>query len=184
MPHLTSFEALHKIEEICQSVLVADRLRITYQLGEIMQPKNVNKPAAPFVRQSSFRASARTFNPKTFNASLSGNDATFDISGVSTVSISISPLDARGNPSQATLTLDNFVSDDLTVLTISPDPSNTNGAIITFVGDGTASITATATATEPDGVTTEQIQGVGNITLTSNAAGVATSLAFTYGVPQ
>jgi hypothetical protein len=175
---MEALKAIQEIKEICQSVLVADRLKFTFHLGAVMQAK-------PVV-QTKQAVKPWGAPKKTFKASVSvstSNDADFDITGVTTVSVSVSPVDAAGNPSQATLSLENFVSDDDTVLTIVPDPSNPNGAIITFVGVGTASITATATATEPDGTTTEQIQGVGNVTLTESASGVAASLVFSYGTP-
>jgi hypothetical protein len=177
---MNPFQAVREIEKICRSVLVADRLRFTFTIGDFMQPK----PATPGAT-SRPPVPAKWGNPaKRFNASISSNDATFDITGVSTVSVSVSPVEADGSPSQATLSLDNFVSSDSTVLSVQPDPSNTNGAIIAFTAAGTATLTATATATEPDGTTTEQIQGVGAITLTESAPAVAASLAFTYGTPQ
>lgn len=142
-----------------------------------MQPK----PVSPAPKTAGWpKATIRKFN-----ASISSNDATFDITGVTSVGVTVSPLEADGTPSPATLSLDNFVSSDSTVLTVGPDPINLDAAVITFVGDGTATLTATATATEPDGTTTEQIQGVGTITLTStNPPSPAASLAFTYGTPQ
>lgn len=73
----------------------------------------------------------------------------------------ISPT-AKGNSSNATLSLITFGSSDESVFTVVPDPAVPNGCIITGVGNGTAldaTITATATATEADGKTTEQVQG-------------------------
>ena len=73
----------------------------------------------------------------------------------------ISPT-AQGNPSQATLSAIQFDCSDNTVVTVAPDPAVPNGCIITGVGTGTATaatISATCIATEPDGVTKEQITG-------------------------
>ncbi len=95
----------------------------------------------------------------------------------------ISPT-AKGNPSNATLSLITFGSSDPTVFTVVPDPAVPNGCIITGVGNGTATdakITATATATEADGKTTEQIQGSDDIScsLVTVATPPADAIVFT-----
>jgi hypothetical protein len=173
---MNAFKAIQAIEKICRSVLVADRLRLTFTiLGATMQAKK----AVPN-RTTQFRGAVPA---RRFNASLSGNDQTFDITGVTGVTVSGSPVDASGNASTAVLSLDNYVSSDTTVFTVVPDPANPIGALIQFVGDGTATLTETATATESDG-TTEQVQGVGTITLTSSApTPVAAAIDFTFGTP-
>lgn len=111
----------------------------------------------------------------------------------STVSVVGSPVtaqvDSAGNPipSKATLTATNYASSDPTVFTVAVDPNTPNGAIITSVGPGTATLTETATATEPDGKTTEQIQGVATIILTAAPPPPpppAASLVFTFGTPK
>ncbi len=149
-----------------------------------MQAKSVPQPGQRpgFRPAATFRGGA----PGKFRASFASatNDAAFDITGFSTVNVGVSPVDASGNASNATLSLDNFVSSDPTVLTVAPDPTDPNGAIITFVGDGVATLTATATATEADGVTTEQITGTATVTLTSSGSAVAAGLSFTWGSPQ
>jgi uncharacterized protein YjdB len=94
-----------------------------------------------------------------------------------------SPVDAQGNPSKATLSSVSYTSSDPTVFTVAPDPSVPNGAIITGVAAGTATLTEIATATEPDGKTTEQIQGVATIVL-SAAPAVAAGIVFTFGTPS
>ena len=99
-----------------------------------------------------------------------------------------SPVQADGvTPSQATLSNTNYTSSDPTVFTVSPDPATPNGAIIQSVGVGSATLTETATATEPDGKTTEQIQGTATIVVTAAPPPPpppAASLVFTFGTPQ
>jgi len=75
----------------------------------------------------------------------------------------------KGNPSQATLSSIVFSSLDPTVFSVAPDPAVPNGCIITGVGSGTAlsaGISATCTATEPDGTTTETISGSDTVSCT------------------
>ena len=97
-----------------------------------------------------------------------------------------SPVNAAGGASSATLSGTSYTSSDPTVFTVTADPNTPNGAIITSVGAGTATLTETATATEPDGTTTEQIQGVATIVVTTAPPPpppVAASLVFTFGTP-
>jgi hypothetical protein len=79
------------------------------------------------------------------------------------------------------------------VFTVAPDPNNANGGIVTaltpVVTPDAATITATATATEPDGVTIETISGVDTVTVIAVAPPpppppVAASLAFIWGTPS
>jgi len=99
--------------------------------------------------------------------------------------IANSALNASGGPSPATISGQSYSSSDSTVFTVVPDPSTPGGAILTGVAIGTATLTVNATATEPDGVTTEQIQGVVTIVLTSVAPPPlpAASLVVTFGTP-
>jgi hypothetical protein len=102
-----------------------------------------------------------------------------------TVSVIGSPVDANGNPSAAVLSNPNYVSSDPTVFTVAPDPATPNGAIITAVGVGSATLTETATATEASGAT-ESIQGVATITVGAAPPpppAPAASLVFTFGTP-
>jgi len=103
------------------------------------------------------------------------------------VSVVGSPVDISGNPSKATLSAVAFTSSDSTIFTVAPDPSVPGGAIIKGVGAGTATLTETAIATEPDGTTTEKIQGVATIVLTAAPPPpppVAASIVFTFGTAQ
>lgn len=109
-----------------------------------------------------------------------------------TVKFTVSPFDAHGNPSQATLSGLSFTSSDLTVFTVVPDPAVVNGGIVTALTPATlpdaAAITAQATATEPDGKTTETITGTDTVTVVSATPPpppppVAASLSFTWGTP-
>lgn len=110
----------------------------------------------------------------------------------STVTVIGSPVTADGTtPSRATLSSVVYTSSDSTVFTVAPDPNVPNGAIITAVANppaGTtvsATLTETATATEPDGTTTESITGVATIILSAPPVvpPVAAALVFTFGVP-
>ena len=111
---------------------------------------------------------------------------TFTMLPTQSVSVIGNPVDANNNPSLATLSGISYSSSDSTVFTVSADPNTTNGAIITGVGPGTATLTETATATEPGGIITEQIQGTATIVLTSTTppVGVAASLTFTFGTAK
>lgn len=97
-----------------------------------------------------------------------------------------SPLDTNGNPSRATLSGTVYTSSDPSVFTVAADPATPGGAIMLGVGAGTATLTETALATEPDGTTTETVQGVATIVITSAPPPpppVAASLTFTFGTP-
>lgn len=153
----------------------AVRLRFTFSIGEKMQPKDV---VLSHINPPSFRI------PSPSKSAISTDDVTFNISSVTTVSVIGSPIDSDGNPSLASLSLTNYASSDPNVFTVTPDPATPNGAVMTFVGAGTATLTETVTATEPDGTTTEQIQGVATIVLTVIATGVAASIVFSFGIPQ
>lgn len=77
----------------------------------------------------------------------------------------VSPVQADGPPSLAKLSNISFISSDPTVFTVAPDSTNPATAVITGVGAGTAILTSEATATEPDGVTTEDITGALTVVL-------------------
>ena len=110
------------------------------------------------------------------------------VMGQTPFSVIGSPVLADGvTPSLATLSSTSYTSSDPTVFTVAPSTSVPNGAVITVVGPGSATLTETATATEPDGKTTEQIQGVATIVV--NAAPPpppppAASLVLTFGLPS
>jgi hypothetical protein len=109
-----------------------------------------------------------------------------------TVTFSVSPLNAQGGPSSATLSNLIFTSSDPTVFTVASDPNNALGGIVTAltpaVTPDAAALTATALATEPDGVTTESISGTDTVTVVTvppppPPPPVAASLAITWGTP-
>lgn len=114
-------------------------------------------------------------------ASLASPDVTFNIGGFKTVSVVGVPVDANGDDSGASLSLANFTSSDPTVLTVAPDPNTPNGAIISFVADGTATLSESATPSDGPTVT---VQGSVVITLTSTAVGVTVAISFVFGTPQ
>ena len=110
-----------------------------------------------------------------------------------TVTVIGSPVLADGiTPSSAKLSSPSYASADSTVFTVAPDPATPNGAILTAVGNpapGTsisALLTETATATEPDGKTTEVITGTATVVLSTPAAppAAAAALVFTFGTPS
>lgn len=101
------------------------------------------------------------------------------------------PIKADGTQSLAVLSNQSYQSSDPTVFTVSPDPITPGGAVITLVGSPGASgisatLTETATAIEPDGVTTEVITGSELITFMGGPpppSGVAASIVFSFGTP-
>jgi hypothetical protein len=104
----------------------------------------------------------------------------------STVSVIGSPVKADGTPSTAVLSSCVYTSSDPTVFTVAADPATPNGAIITAVAPGTATLTETATGTEGSGAT-EALQGVASIIVTAAPPpppAPAASLVFTFGTPQ
>lgn len=109
----------------------------------------------------------------------------FTLLTTQSVAVIGTPVTAAGGPSLATLSAATYASSDPTVFTVASDPNVPNGAIITAVGSGTATLTETATATEPDGVTKDNIQGSTSITvgIVAPPPPVATSIGFTFGAP-
>lgn len=71
--------------------------------------------------------------------------------GQSVSAVASHPILGDGTPSSAVLSSVVLVSSDTTVFTVAPDPSTTNGFIITSAVVGSATVTGTATATELDG---------------------------------
>lgn len=102
----------------------------------------------------------------------------------SSVSFTNVALKADGSASLATLSALSFISSDPTVLTVAADPANPNGAIVTSVAAGTAIVTSSATATEPDGVTTEPVTGAVTIILAVPPPAPAAALGFVFGTPS
>jgi hypothetical protein len=143
---------------------------------ELLKPKPVPRTAHGI--RFTIKADSFTF---------SGGNMTFSMLATQTVSVIGSPVQADGvTPSAATLSNTTYTSSDSTIFTVAADPATPNGAIITGVAAGTATLTETATATEPDGTTTEQIQGVATIVLTTAPPPPpppAASLVFTFGTP-
>lgn len=102
------------------------------------------------------------------------------------VQVSGSPVQADGTtPSTATLSNVTYTSSDPTVFTVAPDPTVAGGGIIAAIGAGSATLTETATATEPDGATTEVITGSATIVVTPviPTPGVAAALVLSFGTP-
>ncbi len=97
-----------------------------------------------------------------------------------------SPVKADGTPSTATLSSVSYTSSDPTIFTVGPDSAVPNGAIMSGLAAGTATLTETAIATEPDGTTTEKISGVATIIITAAPPPPpepAAALTFTFGNP-
>lgn len=110
---------------------------------------------------------------------------TFTMLPTQHVSAVVSPVQADGTtPSQATLSAQSFTSSDPSVLTAVQDPTNPSAVIVTGLGvAGSAIVTATATATEPDGTTTEVITGAVTVILAVPPPAPAAALVFTFGTP-
>ena len=112
---------------------------------------------------------------------------TFTMLATQSVPVVGSPVKADGTPSTATLSNTSYASSDSTVFTVAADPSTPNGAIVTGVAAGSATLTESATATEPDGTTTEVITGSATIVLTAAPPpppAPAAALVFAFGNPQ
>jgi hypothetical protein len=107
----------------------------------------------------------------------------------STVTVIGSPVKADGSKSTAVLSSPVYSSSDSTVFTVVPDPNVPNGAIITAVANppsattASATLTEIATATEPDGTTTEKITGTATIILATPPPAPAAALVFSFGTP-
>ena len=116
---------------------------------------------------------------------IQGVDMTFTMLPTQNVSAVISPVQADGTtPSLATLSAQTYTSSDPSVLTAVQDPNNPNAVIVTGLGvAGTAIVTATATATEPDGVTTEVMTGAVTVVLGVPPPAPAAALVFAFGTP-
>lgn len=108
---------------------------------------------------------------------------TFTMQPTQKVSSTVSPVDAAGNPSLATLSNITFASSDVTIFTVAPDPATPNGAIVTGVAAGSGTLTASATATEADGTTTNVVTGSATIILTA-VVSPAAALVFSFGTPS
>lgn len=91
----------------------------------------------------------------------------------------VSPVKADGTPSSATLSSVTFSSSNPALATVAADPTNPNTVVITGLGQpGSIVVTANATGTEPDGVTTEPLTGALTVTLAVPPPAPATALAF------
>jgi uncharacterized protein YjdB len=107
----------------------------------------------------------------------------------STVTVIGSPVKADGSPSTAKLSAVSYSSSDPTIFTVAPDPAVPNGAVITAVANpafpatASATLSEKATATEPDGTTTEIITGTATIILAFPPPAPAAALIFTFGTP-
>lgn len=130
-----------------------------------------------------------------FGARTKGENMTFTMppqnaaGAPSTVTVIGSPVKADGTPSTATLTNQHYTSSDPTVFTVAVNATVPGGAIITAVANppagtsASATLTETATATEPNGTTTEVITGVATIILAYPPPAPAAALVFTFGTP-
>lgn len=99
------------------------------------------------------------------------------------VPASVSPVKADGSPSTAVLSAVTFSTSDSTIATVAADPANPNGCLIASVAVGSAVISSSATATEPDGTTTETIVGSLTIIVAVPPPAPAAALVFTVGAP-
>ena len=138
--------------------------------------------------------SPKLIKPQQYNVILfKENNMPATLNPGQTVSFTVAPVNAQGGPSTATLSNLSFATSDATVFSVAPDPNNANGGIVTAltpaVTPDAAVLTASATATEPDGVTTESITGSDTVTVVTTPPPpppppVAASLAITFGTPS
>lgn len=174
-----------------------DERRLEYDLekliGEILELEILERQRAKRPRLA-FRF---TYGSGRNSIKIQGENMTFTMTPVTAsgapnfVSVIGSPVKADGTTSQATLSNPQYVSSDPTVFTVAPDPATPNGAVITAVANpaagttASATLTETATATEPDGTMTEVITGVATIILSAPvvAPAPAAALVFTFGTP-
>jgi len=151
--------------------------RYLHEILEIIEEESGHR------RKHHHHARRLRFTLKWAGITITGENMTFTLAPGQSVPVSVSPVDAAGNPSKANLSGVSITTADATIFTVAADPSDPNGAIVTAVAEGSATITATATATEPDGTTTEQIQGVATIIVTAAPPAPAAALVFTFGTP-
>jgi hypothetical protein len=133
-----------------------------------------------------FRAATLQFCFKYKDIIFRGEHMTFTLAPGQESLFTVQPLLADGvTPSLATLSNLAFNTGGPFVVKLSITPNagilqcpagTATGATDTLVG--------TATATEPDGVTTEQISGSVSLVAGSSGPGVASSLGFTFGPAQ
>jgi hypothetical protein len=126
------------------------------------------------------------FSLESGKVKIQGDNMQFTLIAGQIVSVIGSPVDIAGNPSKAVLSNQVYTSSDPSIFTVAADPGTPGGAIITALAGGTATLLETALATEPDGTTTENIQGVATIIVTPTTPPpppVAAAIAFTFGTP-
>lgn len=137
------------------------------------------------VGKYNFKGDRMTFTMPPLNPA--GQPSTVPVIGV--------PIDATGALSPAQLSNGVYQSSDPAVFTVTNDPNAPGGAIITAVGNPapgssvSATLTESATATEPDGSTTENITGSATIILATAVQpppppAPAAAIQFVFGTPQ
>jgi hypothetical protein len=131
------------------------------------------------------RAKQMAFTIAFKSITVQGVRMTFTMLPGQSVTAVVSPVLADGTTaSRATLSNVTYTSSDPTVLTAVQDPTNPSAVIITGLGvAGSAIVTASATATEADGVTTEVITGAVTVVLAVPPPAPAAALVFTFGTP-
>lgn len=140
-------------------------------------------------RHRKHRAAKLGFEYSICGAKFKGENIMTTLQPGQSVSVKVNPLKADGSPSLAVLSSVQFSSSDITVFTFASDPTDPTGASGTItavaLADAQATISASATAAEPDGVTAETISGSDTVFVSAVTPppGVATSLGFTYGTP-
>lgn len=112
--------------------------------------------------------------------SIQGENMTATMLPTDTKRSTVSPVMADGvTPSTATLSAISFTSSDPTIATATPDTTNPATVVLTGLGKpGTVIITSSATATEPDGTTTEVITGSLTLILAVPPPAPAAALVF------
>lgn len=71
--------------------------------------------------------------------------------GSAPVPVSVRAVDAGGAAAQATLSDVTYTSSDSSIVSLAPNPDSASGVLMSSIGVGTATVSSSAVATEPDG---------------------------------
>jgi hypothetical protein len=138
-------------------------------------------------RECNFRAKRLGFTFNFPGITIKGDHMNLSLAPGQESLFTVTPLLADGTtPSLATLS--NLVNNTNGPFVVKPSVTANSGILQCPAGTTTGAtdtLVSTATATEPDGVTAEQISGSVSLTAGPSGppAGVATSLGFTFGPP-
>jgi hypothetical protein len=108
---------------------------------------------------------------------------TITITTFQSVAVLGKPIDSDGHPSDAKVGRPSYSSSDKNIFSVTEDPSNKNGAIITATGyAGTAELVETAQVKEANGILSV-ITGIAQVVVVHQDTEAAASLEFAFGTP-